>query len=37
MPQKHSKAATKEKQEHPWATWPIAEKIAQDHAKKRKH
>ena len=34
---KHSKAAQKEKHEHKWVTWKEAEKIASDHAKKRKH
>lgn len=29
----HSKQAIKEKLEHPWATWPQAEKIALDHKK----
>jgi hypothetical protein len=36
MKAKHSKEATKEKKEHPWTTWPQAEKIASDHAKKKK-
>jgi hypothetical protein len=34
---KHSKEATKEKSEHPWATWHQAEQIALDHQNKRKH
>ena len=33
---KHSKEATKEKHEHPWTTWKQAERIASDHAKKKK-
>jgi hypothetical protein len=33
---KHSKEATKEKSEHKWATWAQAERIASDHAKKKK-
>jgi hypothetical protein len=32
----HSKAAQKEKKEHPWATWKQADKIALDHQKKKK-
>jgi hypothetical protein len=36
MKPKHSKEATKEKKEHKWATWLQAEKIAADHAKKKK-
>lgn len=33
MPKKHTKAAIKEKKEHPWTTWGQAEKIALDHKK----
>lgn len=32
----HSRMAAKEKREHPWATWKQAERIASDHAKKKR-
>jgi hypothetical protein len=35
-PAKHSKGAIKEHKEHPWATWPQAERIHSDHLKKKK-
>jgi len=34
---KHSKVVRKEHGGHPWTTWKEAERIASDHAKKRRH